>query len=135
MKKIMNSLAAIAALTMVMSCSDQRSVEQILDDPDQQEEVLTAIANDSSLLTELHQKMRKGDKMHMNGGSAMMRSCMAMMDNSEMMSMMMDHMMLMGEKDSTMGRMMCDKMMNSENMKSMMEERMQEDMKMGRDGK
>jgi hypothetical protein len=133
--KNMNSLTVITLFVTAISCSDQRSAERILNDSQQRDEVLTAIANDSSLLTELHQKMRKGDKMHMNGGSAMMRSCMDMMDNPEMMSMMMDHMMMMGDKDSTMGRMMCDKMMNSENMKSMMEERMQDDMKMGRNGK
>jgi hypothetical protein len=34
-----------------------------------------------------------------------------------------------------MGMVMCDKMMNSENMKGMMEDRMQEDMKMGIDEK
>jgi hypothetical protein len=135
MKNIINSLAAIAVLTTAMSCSDQRSAERILDDPEQQDEVLTAIANDSSLLTKLHQKMREGNKMSMNGGSSMMRSCMAMMDDPEMMNMMMDHMMMMSENDSTMGRMMCDRMMNSENMKSMMEDRMHKDMEMGQDKK
>jgi hypothetical protein len=80
MRNIINSLAAIAILATAMSCSDQKPAERILDDLERQDEVLTAIANDSSLLTKLHQKMRDGNKMSMNGGSAIMRSCMAMMD-------------------------------------------------------
>jgi hypothetical protein len=135
MKNTIYSLIAIVVCITAISCSDQRSAERILNDAQQRDDVLTAIANDSSLLAKLHQKMSDGNKMSMNGGSSMMRSCMAMMDDPEMMNMMMDHMMMMGEKDSTMGMMMCDKMMNSENMKGMMEDRMQEDMKMGTDEK
>jgi hypothetical protein len=128
MKNIFNFLILIGLFITAISCSDERSVERILDDPEQQDEILTAIANDSSMFTKLHQKVRENNGMLMHGGSAMMRSCMAMMDNPEMMNMMMDHMMMMGEKDSMMGMMMCDKMMSSENMKSMMEDRMHKDM-------
>ena len=69
-----------------------------------------------------------------NGHVAMMQSCMSMMDNQDMMSMMMDNMMKRCDEDSAMCAMMCDKMMGSENMKSMMEDRMHKDMSMDERG-
>jgi hypothetical protein len=135
MKNKMNLLLVVVLFISAVSCSDKRSAEQILKDPEQQEEVLALVANDSSLLTKLHSKMNGDNKTNMNANNSMMRSCMAMMDDPEMMSMMMDNMMMRCEKDSAMCSMMCDKMMNSKNMRSMIQERMHQDMKMGKDKK
>ena len=64
----------------------------------------------------------------------MMQSCMSMMDNQDMMSMMMDNMMIRCDEHSAMCAVMCDKMMGSENMKSMMQGRMHKDMSMDKRG-
>jgi hypothetical protein len=134
MKTIIILLLFMPLFTAVISCSNSKSVDDLLNDPEQQDEVLTAIANDSTLLVKLHDKMRSNGEMHMKEGHPMMRSCMAMMDNPEMMSMMMDNMMMRCQEDSVMCTMMCDKMMNSENMRSMMQDRIK-DMSMGEDNK
>lgn len=141
MKTIINLLVIVSLLTAVISCSNSKSADAVLNDPEQREEVLTAIANDSALLAKLHDKMRSDGEMHMRESHPMMRSCMAMMNNPkmmnmmmgnpEMMNMMMDHMMMRCEKDSSMCIMMRDKMMGSKNMRSMMEDRMK-DMDMGK---
>jgi hypothetical protein len=94
MKNTIYFRIAIVFCITAISCSDQRSADRVLNDAQQRDDVLTEIANDSSLLAKLHQKMRDGD-MRMNGGSSMMRSCMTMMDDPEMMNMMMDHMTMM----------------------------------------
>lgn len=130
MKTKINLFLFAALIAAVMSCSDNRSAKDLLSDPEKQDAVLTAIANDSSLLTKLHNKVRTENNMNMGGGSSMMKSCMAMMDDPGMMSMMMDNMMMRCEQDTAMGRMMCDKMMDSENMRSMMQNRMHNDMNM-----
>lgn len=141
MKTIINLLVIVSLLTAVISCSNSKSADAVLNDPEQREEVLTAIANDSALLAKLHDKMRSDGEMHMRESHPMMRSCMAMMNNPkmmnmmmgdpEMMNMMMDHMMMRCEEDSSMCIMMRDKMMGSKNMRSMMEDRMK-DMDMGK---
>lgn len=127
MKHTINLLLLITLFVTLISCSNKNSSLAILSDPEKQDEVLTAIANDSTLLTKLHRKINMG------GDASMMTSCMAMMDDPKMMSRMMDNMMMYSEKDSTMGKMMCDKMMNSENMKKMMQDRMDDhDMDIGK---
>lgn len=87
---------------------------------------------------ELYEKMQSDGEMNMKGSNSMVRSCMAMMDNPEMMSMMidnprmmsmmMDNMMMRCEEDSAMCMMMRDKMMGSKNMRGMMQNRMKADM-------
>ena len=134
MKTTVNLLLFIALFSAIMSCSNNRSAGELLNDPEGQDEVLTAIANDSSLLAKLHDKMQSSGEMDMKGRHPMMRSCIAMVDNPKMMNMMMDNMMMRCEEDSAMSMMMCDKMMNSENMRSMMQDRMK-GMNMGRDNK
>lgn len=134
MKTTVNLLLLIPLFSTIVSCSNNRSADAILNDPERQDEVLTAIANDSTLLAKLHDKIPSDGEMNMEGSHSMMSSCMAMMDspkmmnmmmdNPEMMSMMMDNMMMRCEEDSAMCMMMCDKMMNSENMRRMMQDRM-----------
>ncbi len=134
MKTTVNLLLLIPLFSTIISCSNNRSADEILDDPEQQDEVLTAIANDSTLLAKLHDKIPLDGEMNMEGSHSMMRSCMAMMDNPKMMNMMMDNpgmmnmmidnMMMRCEEDSATCMMMCDKMMNSENMRRMMQDRM-----------
>lgn len=102
MKKTISSLLVITLSIAVISCTDERSAERILNDPERMDAVLTAIAKDSSLLAKLHQKIGE-DNTSVTGNSSMMRSCMAMMENPEMMNMMM-----MGENNSTKGKMMGD---------------------------
>lgn len=123
MKSKFDFLLFVILFTVAVSCSNDKSAKNILDNPEQQDEVLTAIANDSSLLATLHNKMKSENKMNSTGHSAMMESCMSMMDDSEVMSTMMDDMMMRYEQDTAMAGMMCDKMMNSTNMRSMMEDR------------
>lgn len=132
MKTKINLLLFIPLFVAIIGCTNNRSANDLLNDPEEQDEVLTTIANDPTLMTKLHDKMDVGSDM---GNSPMMRSCMAMMDSPEMMNMMMDNMMMRCENDSTIGMMMCDKMMNSKNMRSMMQDRMQKDMNMGKDNK
>lgn len=134
MKSKLNLLAFVILFAVTVSCSDDKSAKTILDNPEKQDEVLTAIAKDSSLLAKLHDKVKTENKMNNTGHSAMMKSCMSMMDDPEMMSMMMDDMMMRCEQDTAMASMMCDKMMNSTNMRSMMEDRMHKDMKMDKKG-
>lgn len=120
-----NILLFIPLFAAIISCTDNRSASDLLNDPEEQDKILTAMASDSTLMTKLHDKMDGGSEMK---NSPMMRSCMAMMDSPEMMGMMMDNMMMRCENDSTMGMMMCDKMMNSKNMRSMMQDRMHKGM-------
>lgn len=124
MKTTVNLLLLIPLFSTIISCSNNRSADEILDDPKQQDEVLTAIANDSTLLAKLHDKIPLDGEMNIEGSHSMMRSCMAMMDNPKMMNMMIDNMMMRCEEDSATCMMMCDKMMNSENMRRMMQDRM-----------
>lgn len=134
MKTINTVLLFMLLVFALVSCSNGRSANDILNDPEQREEVLTAIANDSTLLAKLHDKMRSDGQAQMHATHPMMRSCVAMMNNPEMMnmmmdnrgmmSMMMDNMMMRSEEDSAMCTMMCDKMMSSENLRNMMHRRM-----------
>jgi hypothetical protein len=130
MKSKVNFLLIVILAVGTTSCSNDKSAKEILDNPESQDEVLAAIVNDSSLLAKLHNKMMAEGRMNSSGGTAMMQSCMSMMDDPEMMSMMMDNMMMRSEKDTAMCEMMCDKMMGSDNMRSMMQDRMQRGMKM-----
>ena len=134
MKWKFDFLLFVILFTVAVSCSDNKSAKNILDNPEKQDEVLTVIAKDSSLLAKLHNKVKSENKMNSTGHSAMMKSCMSMMDDPEMMSMMMDDMMMRCEQDTAMASMMCDKMMNSTNMRSMMEDRIHKDMKMDKKG-
>lgn len=65
MKTIINLLVIVSLLTAVISCSNSKSADAVLNDPEQREEVLTAIAKDSALLAKLHDKMRSDGEMHM----------------------------------------------------------------------
>lgn len=122
MKNRFSYFAIVALSVIAINCSNNRSAADLLRNPERQDEILTAIANDSALLNKLHEKMTSSGKMNMMENNSMMQSCMTMMDkNPEMMGMMMDHMMMMmGENDSTMCRMMYGRMMNSPKMKGMM---------------
>lgn len=130
MKSKFDFLVFVILFTVAVSCSDNKSAKNVLGNPQKQDEVLTAIANDSSLLAKLHNKMKSEGKMNSTGHAAMMKSCMSMMDDPKMMSKMMNNMMMRCEQDTAMAGMMCDKMMNSTNMRSMMKDRMHKDMKM-----
>lgn len=121
MKNRISYFAIVALSVIAINCSNNRSAADLLRNPETQDEILTAIANDSALLSKLHEKVTSSGKIYMMENNSMMQSCMTIMDkNPEMMGMMMDHMMMMGENDSTMCRMMCGRMMNSPKMKGMM---------------
>ena len=81
MKTIVNLLLFIPLFSVIMSCENNRSADDLLNDPQEQNKVLTVIANDSVLLGKLHDKIKADGKINMNGSNPMMRSCMAMIDN------------------------------------------------------
>ena len=134
MRITVNLLLFILLLATIVSCANNGTAADLLNDPEEQDEVLTVIANDSTLLAKLHDKLNVDGQTNMNGSNRMMHPCMAMMDNPEMMNMMMDNMMMRCEEDSAMCMMMCDKMMGSKDMRSMMQDRMK-DMNMGKGNK
>ena len=109
-------LFAAILVTLASSCRNERSAKNVLDDPEKQDEILTTTEKNTSLLAKLHDKMKSESKR--SGDGHVMQSCMSMVDNQDMMSMMMDNMMMRCDEDGAMCAMMCDKMMGSENMKS-----------------
>lgn len=100
--------------TELVRCLNSRSVDDLLKDPEQQDGVFAANAHDSILLTKREDKMLSDGETHMKESHPKMRSCMAMMDDMRMRC----------QEDWTICTMMCDKMMNSGNTRSIMQDRM-----------
>lgn len=60
-------LFAAILVALASSCSNERSVKNVLDDPEKQDEILTTIAKDTSLLAKLHDKVKSESKRSGDG--------------------------------------------------------------------
>ncbi|MHB1279133.1 MAG: hypothetical protein ACYC1Q_12140 [Bacteroidia bacterium] len=122
---IINGLLLLIVGAFLVGCSNQRA-ENLLKDPDKQNEIMTAICNDHQMMTNMMGHMMKNDHamQMMKGNQGMMGKMME--GNHAMMGNMMPHMVKMMEKDSSMCRMMGEKMMMNDHTKGMMMDMMKE---------
>ena len=129
MMKIFQKLTVLITLiTLFASCQSGSDSKEILSKPDTRKEMMTQIANDSSMSKEMMSAM-----MSSNNGMAMMQNHQMMMmqnhesmmkmmkDNPDMMQGMMNGMMEMCKNDSTMMAGMCKTMMANPQMMDMMQ--------------
>lgn len=129
-----NGVFLLIAGAFLFGCSNQRA-EDLLKDPDKQNDLMTAICTDHQMMTNMMDHMMKNDHaMQMMMGNQEMMSqmmqgehAMGMMEgNHEMMGNMMQHMMKMMQKDTSMCRMMGEMMMKDDHTKGMMMDMMKE---------
>ncbi len=122
MKNITSLLIAFSA-TLFFACNAPTNVSTLLKDDAQRKMVISEIMANSDYQAQMMDSMMSGKMMK---SEAHMKK---MMSDTAMHHKMMDHMMAMMEKDTTMCKNMCDKMMGSPQMKSMMQKMMQHDNK------
>tara|TARA_R110002167_G_scaffold116792_4_gene292232 strand:+ start:1493 stop:1945 length:453 start_codon:yes stop_codon:yes gene_type:complete len=137
MKKIV-VLGGFLMLSVMLSCVDKKQTPtEILGNRETRTEVMQAISNDQDLMTEMLGYMQQNDRavQMMLGNQGMMGK---MMGNQKMMmgmieqdtamaGNMMDNMMAIMEKDSTMCKTMCRRMSGNQHMKMMMQNGMAKD--------
>jgi hypothetical protein len=117
MKTLTSFLIALVA-TVFFACNVPNITTQLKDDTQRKTIISDLLVNDN-YTTELMDAMMASDhtKKMMMSDDHMMK----MMKDTAMHSRMMNHMMTMMEKDTTMCKNMCSKMMDNPKMKSMME--------------
>lgn len=123
--KNVRQIVVLIILTIAVGCTNQQqNTTELLSDEAKRTEIMTTISNDHDMMTEIMDHMGKSDHaMQMMAGN---RELMAkMMDNTEIMKdtvrvgIMMDNMMKMMEKDSSMCTMMGRKMRGNKHMMNM----------------
>lgn len=130
--KTLQFICVILFLTMISGCTGQaKSTSEILKNDEQRKEIMTAISNDHKMMDEMMGHMMKSEHamQMMEGHQGMMgrmmgnrQMMMNMMAKDTMMaSGMMNDMMTMMEKDSTMCNMMGGIMMENRHMMNIMQ--------------
>ncbi|MDZ7846527.1 MAG: hypothetical protein U5L96_07045 [Owenweeksia sp.] len=122
MKKSILVFTAVTAVFLT-ACNQQPSTEAVLENEEQRQELMTAIAEDHDLMMEMHQTMMQSEhgKMMMQGDEDMMKMMMKnqgmmkdmMMKNPEMGLQMMQNMM---QSDTSMSHQMMGMMMKNKGM-------------------
>ena len=136
-KKILTALILFIGLFFSSNALSQ-DVNELLKDPDKQNEVFKAIVSDHSMFMKLMETAKKNEHskmmmmesmMDISGNDSNMMNDMSVkiMDNPDMMKMMMNNMMKKTGNDSMVCKDMCKMMMKDETMKCMMKDMMKMD--------
>ncbi|MGZ3939194.1 MAG: hypothetical protein ACXVLT_11100 [Flavisolibacter sp.] len=139
MKTFQKVTATVALFALFASCQSGFYTKKALSKPETRKEVMSKIANDSSMSKEMMAAMMTGNngmtmmhdgqKMAMPNHEAMMKM---MKDNPAMMPDMMNTMMDMCKNDTAMMAGMCKTMMANPQMMDMMEKMKGKNMNMGK---
>lgn len=119
-------ITVVALTILAASCSNEKKVAAVLNNPKQQEAVLDSIAVNPALLQKVNEKAVSKAANNMNGMKMGNMNGMKMGSDTSMMSMMignpsmMKNMMSQCAKDTAMRQSMCTSMMDNPDMMKMM---------------
>lgn len=130
--KTIKVIITIVTMFIAISTTKAQSINDMLNDPKQQTEILNAISQNDGLIIKLIDMMKdneRGMNLIMEGmmqiakenPNMAMNMGMMMMKDKSMMNTMMEQMMQNAGQDSSMSMSMCKMMMENKNMKSMMQ--------------
>ena len=120
--KTLQSICVIILLILISGCTGQaQTTAEILKNGQQREEIMAAISNDHEMMDEMLDYMMDSDHamQMMEGDQGMMGRMME--KDTAMAAGMINNMMAMMEKDSTMCNMMGGMMMRNKHMMDMMQ--------------
>lgn len=119
MKLLQTALLTVMITVLFTSCQQGNDAKQILAKDETRKEIMSTIANDSSMHKEMMTAMMSGDHGKMMGSHASMMKMMK--DNPDMMQGMMSGMMEKCKSDSNLCKRMCKNMMENPQMMNMMQ--------------